>query len=170
MREGHRPTHTCGPRWFGKSGTRWRSRMQVLGSGCPMLERPPTAAVSASERREETRKAGETPSPGRVVIGQPAKETFNFKYFQQHFIHAQRINSGLASTPPQLCAPRAEQGWGRCRRWGGTSPAMAPHMGHLTLLLSVPLFLPVKRGGHSPSSCRQGSSQRAFVKRSQLLR
>lgn len=48
---------------------------------CAVPERPAyTSPHSLRTRRGDTCKAGETPSPGRVVIGEPAKETVNFKY------------------------------------------------------------------------------------------
>lgn len=164
MREGHRPTHTCGPRWFGKSGTRWRSRMQALGSGCPMLERPPAAAVSASERREETRKAGETPSPGRVVIGQPAKETFNFKYFQQHFIRAQRINSGLASPPsPALCT-QSRAGLGKVQEMGRDQPSHGTAHGPPRFASFCSSFPTCKAGRRFPQLLQAGQQPTSICK------
>lgn len=129
---------------------------------CAKPESPAYASPhSLPTRRGDTHKAAETPSPGRVVTGEPPKETLEFMYFLQRLLSAQRTNSHPPpATLPSSAHPAGPEPSRAGEGAGGEMEqlALVPHLGHLTLLLSVPLFLPVRWGDYSPPSPGQGST------------
>lgn len=52
-----------------------------------------------------------------------------------------KLSPALLNQPAQ-----AQAGLEKAQEEGWEQPPLIPQLGHLTLLLSVPLFLPVKRG------------------------
>lgn len=103
-----------------------------------LTDQPPPARTD-SKHRGEIGTRQEKPRPGRVGTGEPAN--IGFYVFSTAFTLYMKNNlssysSPLPAVPTQL--GQSPAGLEEAQK-GQDQPSLVPHLGHLTLLLSVPL-------------------------------
>lgn len=119
-----------------------RSRMLVLGPGCPVLCRSnqPTPALNPSEQGGEIHARLEKfHLLAGWQLGNQQRKCQILRIFYSVFSVHREQTLVLLQPPTQLCPPkgvRTKQGWRRCRRRDGSSPPW-----YHTLAISLCFFL-----------------------------